>query len=157
MLRSLRPQKLIVLGDLLHARVAEARELLRQVQAWRRKWSELEIILVSGNHDRRAGRPPDAFGIDQVVEAYPAGPFTFRHRPRGAATAYVIAGHIHPAVRVRGVGRQKETLPCFYFGPRYGLLPAFGGFTGTHVLTPERGSRLFAVAEDEIIELSPAR
>jgi hypothetical protein len=38
-------------------------------------------------------------------------------------------------------------LPCFHFGAHCGVLPAFGDFTGMHVVRPEAGDRVFVVAE----------
>ena len=32
------------------------------------------------------------------------------------AAGYVIAGHIHPGVRLRGAAREHARLPCFWFG-----------------------------------------
>jgi hypothetical protein len=43
------------------------------------------------------------------------------------------------------------TLPCFYFGRDYGLLPAFGEFTGTAVIRPRVGESVFVLAGDEIV------
>jgi metallophosphoesterase superfamily enzyme len=62
-----------------------------------------------------------------------------------------VAGHLHPGARLAGPGGQRETLPCFYFGHRYGILPAFGDFTGTALVRPKRGHRLYVLAGDEII------
>jgi hypothetical protein len=54
-------------------------------------------------------------------------------------------------VALSGNGRAL-TLPCFYFGRDYALLPAFGEFTGTAVVRPRTGERVFVLAEGEIIE-----
>jgi len=53
-------------------------------------------------------------------------------------------------VALGGNGRAL-TLPCFYFGRDYALLPAFGEFTGTAVVRPRAGERVFVLAGDEII------
>jgi metallophosphoesterase superfamily enzyme len=66
----------------------------------------------------------------------------------------VLAGHVHPAVRVGGRGRDRLRLPCFWFGPRVGVLPAFGAFTGTHTITPAPGDRVFAVADDRVLAVA---
>jgi hypothetical protein len=34
------------------------------------------------------------------------------------------------------------------------ILPAFGDFTGTFTLQPKKGNRVFAIADDEVIELN---
>ena len=66
---------------------------------------------------------------------------------------YNLAGHIHPGVRMIGGGRQIITLPCFYFGEKQGLLPAFGIFTGLKRITPEKNDKVFVIAENRIVEV----
>ncbi|MEZ4681209.1 MAG: metallophosphoesterase [Caldilineaceae bacterium] len=50
-------QKLIILGDLLHAAKGREPALLDTVTAWRAEQATLSIYLVRGNHDRHAGDP----------------------------------------------------------------------------------------------------
>ncbi|MES2766787.1 MAG: phosphoesterase, partial [Bacteroidota bacterium] len=66
---------------------------------------------------------------------------------------YLLAGHIHPGVKLTGKGRSVLKLPCFYFGERQGILPAFGGFTGLGIIQPQRASQVFVVVEDSIVKL----
>ncbi len=68
----------------------------------------------------------------------------------------MLAGHLHPAVSLSGPGRQRERLPCFLFGERVGILPAFGDFTGGAAVRPRPGDRVFAVAEDEVVPIAVA-
>jgi metallophosphoesterase superfamily enzyme len=63
-----------------------------------------------------------------------------------------MAGHLHPAVRLAGRGGQSLALPCFYFGHAYAVLPAFGDFTGTALVSPRPGERVVVVADDTLIE-----
>jgi metallophosphoesterase superfamily enzyme len=56
--------------------------------------------------------------------------------------AYVLAGHLHPGVVLGGRAHDRLRLPCFHFGPRSGVLPAFGEFTGMHVVPAARRPRL---------------
>ena len=65
----------------------------------------------------------------------------------------MLAGHIHPAISLAGPGRQRERLPCFLFGERIGLLPAFGDFTGGATVRPRPGDRVFGVAGDEVVPI----
>jgi hypothetical protein len=44
-------------------------------------------------------------------------------------------------------------LPCFYFGKRKGLLPAFGSFTGLAAIKPKEGERVYAVVSKSIVEI----
>ncbi|HMU04607.1 MAG TPA: hypothetical protein PJ990_13330, partial [Saprospiraceae bacterium] len=67
---------------------------------------------------------------------------------------YNLAGHIHPGISLKGKGRQKVTLPCFYFGINNGLLPAFGYFTGKAIIKIEKKSDIFAIAEDKIFRIN---
>jgi metallophosphoesterase superfamily enzyme len=60
---------------------------------------------------------------------------------------------VHPAVSVSGRGLQRETLPCFCFGEKRALLPAFGSFTGNQSIGPEAQERVYAVAENEVVEI----
>ena len=53
-------------------------------------------------------------------------------------------------VLLQGRARQRLRLPCFHFGAQGGVLPAFGAFTGLHLLPRAPGDRLFAVAEGEV-------
>jgi len=64
---------------------------------------------------------------------------------------YNLAGHVHPAVRLRGFGRQRLRLPCFYFGAQCGILPAFGAFTGLGDLRICEGDRVYVVTAEEVI------
>lgn len=43
-------------------------------------------------------------------------------------------------------------LPCFHFGSRCGILPAFGSFTGTATPALEPGDRVFVVSDGEVHE-----
>jgi metallophosphoesterase superfamily enzyme len=80
-------------------------------------------------------------------------PFIFQHEPVHHPTLYCISGHIHPAVSLQGKARQRLRLACFYITPNYLLLPAFGQFTGSATVKPKSGDRIFAIAQNDIIEI----
>ncbi len=151
-------ERLVVLGDMLHAR-SGARAVTTQdtLGRWRERHRDLEITLVRGNHDRHAGDPPAAFGISCEDEPMPEPPFVLRHHPAEEDGGYVLAGHVHPAVRLRGPGGSGATLPAFVFGPRVGLLPSFGSFTGSAVVEPSDDDRMFVIAGDEVVRVALAR
>jgi uncharacterized protein len=144
-------ERLIVLGDLFHARSGRSPRTLDTIEAWHRHHAELEIVLVRGNHDLHAGDPPDGWRIRCVDGPQGDGPFVYRHEPIPAADGYVLAGHLHPAALLNGRGRQSLTLPCFHFAPNVGTLPAFGDFTGSAVIRPTGADRVFVIAADEVI------
>jgi DNA ligase-associated metallophosphoesterase len=143
-------RRLLLLGDFFHARAGRAARTLAAIAAWRERHKDLEVVLVRGNHDRGAGDPPREWSFACHDEPWIEPPFAFRHHPE-EERRYVLAGHIHPAVSLSGMGGQREKLPCFLFGERIGLLPAFGDFTGGATVRPRRGDRVFVVAGEEVV------
>ena len=153
LIERLQPDELVVLGDLMHGRIDGDRNFSATVGTWRRCWSGILITLVTGNHDLRAGPPPAPFRLDRIVTQHVCGPFVFSHKAEttNSRSLYTIAGHVHPAVFVSGKGHQREILPCFCFGEKRALLPAFGSFTGNQVIRPEPKERVYVVAGDEVV------
>ncbi|HUR00098.1 MAG TPA: ligase-associated DNA damage response endonuclease PdeM, partial [Gemmatimonadaceae bacterium] len=148
--------RVIFLGDFLHAREGRSRQLLDELLAWREGCRDLELLLVRGNHDRHAGDPPGALNMECVNGPYELSPFVLTHHPKTFDAAYSLAGHIHPAVRLSGRGRQHLRLPCFLFGTRGAVLPAFGDFTGLADIEPVSGDEIFAVTESGVIRINDA-
>lgn len=149
----LQPRKLLFLGDLIHGRIEDSNDFKRSVDQWRQRHKKVELLLATGNHDLRSGDPFAQFRFDHVATEIVLGSFIFTHKPRLNSSFYGIAGHLHPAVTLMGKGRLKETLPCFCFGSRGALLPAFGSFTGTQVIRPTPEDRIYVVAGDEVVEM----
>ncbi|WP_110950065.1 ligase-associated DNA damage response endonuclease PdeM [Pseudomonas bohemica] len=143
---------LIFLGDFLHAPESHAAGTLSAIQAWRERHASLAITLIRGNHDRRAGDPPAELRIEVVPEPLLLGPFSLQHEPDPHSTHYVLAGHVHPAYRLFGRGRQRLRLPCFYVQSNVSLLPAFGAFTGGMNIDRQEDSRVFVVGEGAVWE-----
>ncbi len=146
-------RRLLILGDFFHARSGRTDRTLTAIAEWRERHAGLEIVLVRGNHDRGAGDPPREWQFDCRDEPWVEAPFAFRHHPAEEASGYVLAGHVHPAVALAGPGRQRERLPCFLFGERIGILPAFGDFTGGTTVRPRPGDRVYGVAGDEVVPI----
>ncbi len=143
-------QHLVFLGDLLHSAHAAAPQTWGTVAAWRQQHAGLAITLVRGNHDLHAGDPPAEWRITSRAGPLRLGGLALAHHPEPLPGCYVLAGHTHPAVVLRGRGPGRLRLPCFHFGPQVGVLPAFGDFTGMHVVPLAVGDRVFAVAGDEV-------
>ena len=148
-----RAERVLCLGDLLHARSGRTEAALAAVAAWRARHAALPFVLVRGNHDTHAGDPPGEWEIECVDEPSEEDPFSFRHKPAATEGRYTLAGHIHPAITLNGAGRQQITLPCFHFGLRLGILPAFGEFTGTAPVRREAGDRVYAVAGERVVRV----
>lgn len=162
---------LVVLGDLLHARPAQAAATLGPLRAWRRARAGLRCVLVRGNHDDRAGDPPADLGIETVDAPSPFGPFALCHEPSASGSSsvsasaigapagggYRLAGHQHPAVRLSGRAGGALRLPCFRVGVAETVLPAFGDFTGAATIVRTARERVFAIAGDTVVEVPAAR
>ena len=148
-----RPQRLVFLGDLFHAREAHAPDTVAQVAHWRAKHADLPMTLVEGNHDRSAGAPPADLGLDVVAEPWFDHDVAWCHQPQLIDGAGVVAGHLHPCVRLHGAAYDSVRLPCFW--QRHGLLtlPAFGEFTGGATIEREDGDRVLAIAEDRLVQI----
>ena len=145
-------RRLIVLGDLFHARAGRiATETLAELRRWRALRDELEIMLVRGNHDRHAGDPPDDLRINCINAPAFVPPFVLRHEPAPSSEGYTLAGHLHPGIVLSGPALQRERLPCFWLTPRAAVLPAFGSFTGSASVVPGPDDRIFVVADQEVI------
>ncbi len=153
----------VFLGDFLHSARSHAAGTLRVLHAWRERHPALRLTLVRGNHDDRAGDPPASLGFAVVDEPLPLGPFALCHHPRPVEGAYVLAGHWHPCISVKGRAFERLRLPCFWLGddsgvlPRQavGVLPAFGSFTGMHRIEPRAGDRIYPIAGDVVRALPP--
>ncbi|MFM1932687.1 MAG: ligase-associated damage response endonuclease PdeM [Bacteroidota bacterium] len=152
LLQQWQPKTLIVLGDLVHSRLnAEWTDFVEMM----RMFPSTSLILVQGNHDVLEEESWNELPM-HVVATHVQEPFLFCHDPSEITTGegYVLSGHIHPSVRLRGGARQKLVLPCFWFGSRVGVLPSFGYFTGHYCITPAAGDEVFVVADSSVLRVS---
>ena len=153
-LRETSAERLIVLGDFWHVREGRTEDLLAELAEWKVARPDLRVELVRGNHDR-AGDPPAGWGDDWFTVALADPPFVFTHHPVPSPDGYVLAGHLHPGVRLFGRGRERLRLPCFWFGGEVGVLPAFGSFTGSATISPNPGDRVYVAADGTVVPLPP--
>jgi uncharacterized protein len=146
-------ERIVFLGDFLHAREGRHPDTLGSLAEWREQHSALEMTLVRGNHDACAGDPPDQLQIHCVNGPVAEPPFVYSHRPKPSPDGYVLAGHVHPAVFLSGAGRQRERLSCFWLARDVGVLPAFGEFTGLAEVSPAPEDRVWVIADDQLVEV----
>jgi DNA ligase-associated metallophosphoesterase len=145
--------QIVLLGDVLHAKHGRADHVLQQVAAWRETHSRRHFMIVRGNHDLRAGDPPDNWRMACVDAPAMLAPFVLCHEPCDSEAGYVLCGHVHPAFRLAGRGGMTATLPCYVIGARRMMLPAFGSFTGNALVRPADGERIAVIADDEVIAI----
>lgn len=144
-------ETIIFLGDLFHS---EINEEWHEFESWLGQHGTIRKILVKGNHDIL----PDSLYTSGNMEVYEniftMTPFIFSHIPlnigEGYEGLYNLAGHIHPAVKLQGKGRQAISLPCYYFGRHGGLLPAFGQFTGKANIKINVEDKIFLITQESV-------
>ncbi|HNR72894.1 MAG TPA: ligase-associated DNA damage response endonuclease PdeM [Cyclobacteriaceae bacterium] len=145
-----KPERVIFLGDLFHSHYNEEWEVLGQV---RRHFVNCAFELVLGNHDILSALQYERNNLQVHKRELRLQKFLLTHEPMDQVPegVYNLSGHIHPAVRLKGTGRQSVMLPCFYFGKQQGILPAFGSFTGMARIVPKKEDRIFVIAENKVI------
>ncbi|MGJ7510380.1 ligase-associated DNA damage response endonuclease PdeM [Variovorax sp. GT1P44] len=144
------PVELVFLGDFLHAAEARTPQLLAAIEAWRGTHPALGCTLVRGNHDSRAGDPPVSLRIRVVDEPWAIGPFAACHHPQRQPGHFVLAGHVHPTLKLHGRGRDSVRLRCFVQEGEQLVLPAFGEFTGGWRVESSPDRRFYAVGGDAV-------
>jgi uncharacterized protein len=147
-------KEVVFLGDFLHSAKGRTQSTFERFAAWRESRKAVDLTLVRGNHDKKAGDPPPAWGMRCIEAGETLGPFILNHEPGASRGGYALAGHIHPAVRLFAEGETSLRLPCFWFGSRFGVLPAFGAFTGNAEVVPRRGDQVFVIAEHEVLQVA---
>ena len=119
------PLRVIALGDSFHDREAETRISATNLAALRCLQTGRDWIWVTGNHDPQisaamGGEAVDTVGLAGVI---------LRHEPDARETGFEIAGHLHPAAKVRMRGRALRRR-CFALSQRRCVMPAMGAYAG---------------------------
>lgn len=156
-IEQVRARAVVFLGDLFHAAEGHAPATLAAMRAWRARHPALDLVLVEGNHDLRAGSPPADLGIRVEREPWCVDGMAFCHHPQFIAGRHAVAGHLHPAVRLYGRADDSVRLPCFWLRRGLAVLPAFGSFTGAARIEREDGDRVIAIAEGRLYEVPALR
>ena len=142
----LQPQRVVVLGDLIHSRVGLTAELRAKIRAL----PELlgcALELIGGNHDQGSWLEGLSAGPPQRC-----GDLWLSHEPCTPKEGDLlnVAGHVHP-VTVLGQGADRLRLPCFalHRNARQLLLPAFGHLTGGYAVSTEY--QRWVIADDQVL------
>ncbi|CUU43391.1 metallophosphoesterase, DNA ligase-associated [Blastochloris viridis] len=125
-----RPAQVVALGDSFHdpyayqRLTAQHRAAIAALQAGRR-W-----VWIAGNHDPM---PPARLGCagigGEVADELRLGPLSFRHQPTPGPAPGEIAGHLHPAAKLRGAGGSVRRR-CFATCGARVVMPALGAYAG---------------------------
>jgi uncharacterized protein len=143
---SLKPGRLIFLGDSFHDGEGETRlqdehfvQLRAIVKAQDTHW-------IIGNHDPEPPKLLGGSGADEIA----LGGLTLRHEPKKALRGETeIAGHLHPGCGLSLRGRHVRG-KCFIADHRRLIMPAFGAYTGGLSVTSPAFDGLFHTEKTKI-------
>lgn len=142
-------ERLVIAGDLFHSHHNAQVEMFRH---FRQHHRTLQMELVIGNHDILEDQVYDDLQLTFHKECLDIAPFCIAH-DFIASSHFVIHGHVHPALRIKSPGYNQPALRlcCFAQDDKRMILPAFGKFTGTHLLNPTLFQQLYLIADDKVI------
>lgn len=143
------PKTIVFLGDLFHSKINNEWDFFVE---WRNQYSQ-KIILVEGNHDIIDKQKYADLDIE-IYAALEIDNFLLTHHPTEKEGFLNFCGHIHPGIKLKGLGRQFLSLPCFFLKPNQLIFPAFGEFTGNSYLTPSENDKVYAITREGIIEVA---
>jgi putative SbcD/Mre11-related phosphoesterase len=124
-IEELRPRRIILLGDVVHAPrpAPEERASLRQAIHWLAERASVTLVL--GNHDRGFTRDYPDLPVE-VCREWQSHNVIAVHGDRDLPSAqHVIAGHVHPAIALADAAGATHKMPVFVVSERITLLPAF--------------------------------
>lgn len=156
LLRRWQPSVVVALGDSFHDPRGSARLPPTEQSRLNAMTQAHHFVWVQGNHDPT---PPSGIG-GEWVEAYPAGPMTFRHQATSVTEVGEIVGHHHPRALVQARAGTVSR-PCFVADGRRLMMPAFGAYTGgLDVRDPAiarlfpRGGRVFLLGKERLFSFA---
>ena len=136
---ALEPATVVLLGDTFHDRHAEQRLAADDAEQLSALARGRTLVWVVGNHDADG---PTALPGEVVTELAVLG-LTLRHEPGAGLQPGEVAGHLHPAARVRA-SRGSVRRRCFVSDAERAILPAFGAYAGGLNIRDHAFAGLFA-------------
>ncbi len=146
------PRQLILLGDLVHDRAG----IGNFCQFVERTNKKCEVVLISGNHDRRA-KSQFAKLQRPWVEFWRADGFYFHHGDcaADAGDCVQIVGHHHPTGAIRDGAGLRLKLPAFVQQDARWIMPAFSPWAaGTNWFDANSDSRVWLCSPQRVFELN---
>lgn len=145
--------RLCILGDFVHGATKAGDSFLHAFRLWRAAHSQVQLDIVAGNHDRREAASNWQTLARWHTSALIDPPFVMAHEPAAHPQGYVLAGHLHPVVRLRRKGGGGR-VPVFWQRPDVLVLPSFGSFTGGAGIAPTESDRVYAVGPERVLPLA---
>lgn len=143
-------KRLTVLGDLFHAAVDPAGPMAESFASWLARRSDLEVVLVRGNHDRHARSFLETLPLEIHDEPWQVQGIDYRHHPDPRRPS--LGGHVHPGVRIDDRADRMK-LPVFWMRENDLVLPAFGEFTGLEIVEPDPHDEIAAATPTGVVRV----
>lgn len=145
------PDRLVVLGDWVHAEPADDEAWPRIIECWRSQHAELDLVLVAGNHDRGLSAWLDRWRMQAWADGVEVDGLRLTHEVDLEAPEPGLSGHVHPVVRI---GRRKDRirLPAFARKSDHLILPSFGRFTGGGEGLERQGWSFYPLTGERVFE-----
>lgn len=149
------PKTLLITGDMFHS---SANKELDFFLKWRNDFPAIDFILIRGNHDILPKKFYKESNIEVIENQFSIKKFCFTHDINTTChdeekDLFTFSGHVHPGIKMKGSGNQTVMLPCFYFGRKYAIMPAFSAFTGLAKIKPLQNDHVFALVENAVIKI----
>jgi DNA ligase-associated metallophosphoesterase len=145
------PENLYVLGDLFHHGNINGNVIFKSFCEHN---INMNIVWIIGNHDKQSD-----FNLQNLcVKNYEIlDKLYFTHEPIEKDGFFVIAGHEHPAVKIKS-GLDSLKFPCFVSIENTLILPSFGSFTGNKVYLKTQSrlkekTNFYAIVKNNIVKI----
>lgn len=148
-------ERLVVLGDWVHAAPADGDDWPHAVAAWRERHAALDLVLVAGNHDRGLAGWLERWRMHAWADGSTLDGLALSHEVDLDDPPAGLSGHVHPVVRF-GPRGDRVRLTAFARRHEHLILPAFGRFTGGGEGLARSGWTFYGIAGDRVIDLSGA-
>lgn len=150
-----KPASVLVAGDMFHSKANKEVDFFLK---WRNDIIGLKFFLIRGNHDILSKAFYKEAQIQVFENTFELRNFCFTHDishycEEGEKELFTFSGHIHPGIKMNGLGYQSLMLPCFYFGKKYAVLPAFSAFTGLAKIKPSSSDNVFVIVENSVLKI----
>ena len=139
------PERLIVVGDLVHDKAAarEALELLRDLAR------RCDVLVVAGNHDRQLRNQV------AMVDSLETDRFHFHHGhcPGETGNRIQIIGHHHPAAVITDGAGLRLKCPAFVQQCGCWIMPAFSPWAAGTRWAPDESERVWLCTPERVFAL----
>lgn len=142
-------ERLIIAGDLFHSKHNNE---IAEFTYWRQAHRQLHIDFIMGNHDILKAPAYTGWDMQVHTSSYFVNPFLITHDMVEGTGQFIIHGHVHPAIRITGKGNQSIKLCCYCEDENRLILPAFGSFTGSHLMNKAEHKHIYIITDSIVMK-----